>query len=64
MKIDWLKTVAICCAIVLAGFFVGNMHKTGKKYDQPPGLHVFLDGERIRSSKQLSNIKVEMNINA
>ena len=34
MKIDWLKTLIICASIVLAGFFVGNMHKTGKKYDR------------------------------
>ncbi len=34
MKIDWLKTVTIGASLVLAGFFVGNMHKTGKKYDR------------------------------
>lgn len=34
MKIDWLKTLAICAAIIIAGYFVGNMHKTGKKYDR------------------------------
>jgi hypothetical protein len=34
MKIDWLKILIICCSIVIAGFFVGNMHKTGKKYDR------------------------------
>ena len=34
MKIDWLKTLIICGSIVIAGFFVGNMHKTGKKYDR------------------------------
>ncbi len=31
---DWLKTLMICIAIVLAGYFVGNMHRTGKKYDR------------------------------
>ena len=31
---DWLKTLIISCALVIAGFFVGNMHKTGKKYDR------------------------------
>lgn len=34
MKIDWLKTLIIFGSIVIAGFFVGNMHKTGKKYDR------------------------------
>ena len=33
MKIDWLKTLLISVSLVMAGFFVGNMHKTGKKYD-------------------------------
>jgi len=34
MKIDWLKTIVLSLALVIAGFFVGNMHKTGKKYDR------------------------------
>ena len=34
MKTDWLKVVLICISIVIAGYFVGNMHKTGKKYDR------------------------------
>ena len=34
MKIDWLKTLVLSIALVIAGFFVGNMHKTGKKYDR------------------------------
>ncbi len=34
MKIDWLKTSIISVAIVLAGFFIGNMHKTGKEYER------------------------------
>ncbi|MCW5517387.1 SIMPL domain-containing protein [Muriicola sp. Z0-33] len=33
-NIGWLKIAIICLAIVIAGFFVGNMHKTGKKYDR------------------------------
>jgi hypothetical protein len=33
-NLDWLKTLMICIAIALAGYFVGNMHKTGKKYDR------------------------------
>lgn len=33
-NIGWLKIAIICIAIVIAGFFVGNMHKTGKKYDR------------------------------
>ena len=34
MKIDWIKTIVLCASIVLAGYFIGNMHKTGKKYDR------------------------------
>ncbi|MCK4826339.1 SIMPL domain-containing protein [bacterium] len=34
MKIDLLKTLIIFSSIVIAGFFIGNMHKTGKKYDR------------------------------
>lgn len=34
MKLDWLKTLIVAGSIVVAGFFVGNMHKTGKKYDR------------------------------
>lgn len=34
MKIDWFKTLILCASIVMAGFFVGNMHKIGKKYDR------------------------------
>ena len=34
MKIDWLKTLMFCASIVIAGFFIGNMHKTGKMYDR------------------------------
>ena len=33
-KIDWVKTLLIAAAVVLAGYFIGNMHKTGKKYDR------------------------------
>lgn len=32
--IDWLKVVILALAIVIAGYFVGNMHKTGKQYDR------------------------------
>jgi hypothetical protein len=31
---DWIKTLMICGSIIIAGFFIGNMHKTGKKYDR------------------------------
>ncbi len=31
---DWLKTTLLSISIVLAGYFIGNMHKTGKKYDR------------------------------
>lgn len=33
-NLDWLKTVIIGLSLVLAGFFIGNMHKTGKKFDR------------------------------
>jgi hypothetical protein len=33
-NLDWLKVVVLALAIVLAGYFVGNMHKTGKQYDR------------------------------
>ena len=32
--IDWLKVLILSIAIVIAGFFVGNMHLIGKKYDR------------------------------
>lgn len=31
---DWLKVVVLALSIVIAGYFVGNMHKTGKQYDR------------------------------
>ena len=33
-NIDWVKTLIISFSVVIAGFFIGNMHKTGKKYDR------------------------------
>lgn len=33
-NLDWLKTVVLAVAIVVAGYFVGNMHRAGKKYDR------------------------------
>lgn len=33
-NIDWVKTLLISLSVVIAGFFIGNMHKTGKKYDR------------------------------
>ncbi len=33
-NLDWAKTVLISVSIILAGFFIGNMHKTGKVYDR------------------------------
>lgn len=32
--LDWPKALVISIAIILAGFFIGNMHKTGKRYDR------------------------------
>lgn len=34
INLDWVKTLIICLSIIIAGFFIGNMHKTGKKYDR------------------------------
>ncbi|WP_339921869.1 SIMPL domain-containing protein [uncultured Cyclobacterium sp.] len=34
MKFDWLKTLVISAAVIIAGFFIGNMHKIGKQYDR------------------------------
>jgi len=33
-NLDWLKVVVLGLAVILAGYFVGNMHKTGKQYDR------------------------------
>lgn len=33
-NLDWLKTIIIFSSVALAGFFIGNMQKTGKKYDR------------------------------
>lgn len=33
-NLDWTKAVLLSAAIVIAGYFVGNMHKTGKKFDR------------------------------
>ncbi len=32
-NMDWLKVIILSISIVIAGFFIGNMHKIGKKYD-------------------------------
>lgn len=32
--IGWFKNAIIGFAIIVAGFFIGNMHKTGKQYDR------------------------------
>lgn len=33
-NLDWIKTLVIAIAIICAGYFIGNMHKTGKRYDR------------------------------
>ena len=33
-NLDWIKTLILGASIVIAGLFIGNMHKTGKKYDR------------------------------
>lgn len=32
-NMDWLKVGVISISVAIAGFFIGNMHKVGKKYD-------------------------------
>jgi hypothetical protein len=32
--LHWMKAILLSLAVVVAGYFVGNMHKTGKKYDR------------------------------
>ena len=32
--LGWLKVVILAGSIVIAGYFIGNMHKTGKQYDR------------------------------
>ena len=34
MKIVWLKTLLFSAAVIIAGFFIGNMHKICKQYDR------------------------------
>jgi hypothetical protein len=34
VKITGFHMILLSAAIVIAGFFIGNMHKTGKKYDR------------------------------
>jgi hypothetical protein len=31
---DWKIAIVLAIAIIIAGYFIGNMHKTGKKYDR------------------------------
>lgn len=33
-ELDWLKTLIIFIGLIIAGYFVGNMHKTGKQFDR------------------------------
>ena len=54
---DWLKTILLCCSIIIAGYFVGNMHKTGKKYDR------FVQVKGLSEREVLANLAVwPMNI--
>ena len=32
--VSWIKILLLSVSIALAGYFVGNMHKTGQKYDR------------------------------
>lgn len=32
--LDWLKVLILALSVVIAGYFIGNMHKTGKQYDR------------------------------
>lgn len=47
MKNNWISTLIFSVAIVVAGFLVGNMHKTGKQYDR----HVQVKGLSEREVK-------------
>ncbi len=54
---DWFKTILICGSIVIAGYFVGNMHRTGKKYDR------FVQVKGLSEREVLANLAVwPMNI--
>lgn len=33
-NLDWVKILILSGAVVIAGYFIGNMHKTGKQYDR------------------------------
>lgn len=33
-NLDWIKTLIIFSSVVIAGYLIGNMHKTGKKFDR------------------------------
>jgi len=33
-NLDWVKILILSGSVVIAGYFIGNMHKTGKKYDR------------------------------
>lgn len=33
-ELHWMKIIVLGLSIVFAGYFIGNMHKTGKKYDR------------------------------
>ncbi len=33
-ELDWAKTLIIFIGLIVAGYFIGNMHKTGKQYDR------------------------------
>lgn len=33
-ELDWLKTLIVFIGLIIAGYFIGNMHKTGKQYDR------------------------------
>lgn len=33
-ELDWAKTLIIFIGLIIAGYFIGNMHKTGKQYDR------------------------------
>ena len=32
-ELDWLNTLIVFIGLIIAGYFIGNMHKTGKQYD-------------------------------
>ena len=33
-NLNWIRTLILAAGFIVAGYFIGNMHKTGKQYDR------------------------------